>query len=168
MKAILVAATMSAFAIAAATAHAESCVDAFNAIANPQNFPGRVQSVIWSNASLSKTSPLIIGNWTVSFPRANSYPIARFTSAGYFAPVTGSVRKSYVYIDGLTCANAVSGAEECTLVMAKTDVLNTGVSQDQDYFELGTPSQAENGDLSTVGVRFIAWAGCPSDIGYVH
>jgi hypothetical protein len=152
-----------------ANASAESCVDAFDAIAVPQNFPGRVQSIVWSNTVLSQNSPLRIGNWTVSFPAAaNQFPVARMTSAGYFTPLTGPVVKSYVYIGGLTCANAVSGTAACTLVLAKSHEGSSGASQDQDYFELGTPVPAANGDLGPGGVTFIAWTGCPLSISYVH
>ena len=168
MNRMLLAATVGAIFMLAVNARAESCVDAFDAIANPQNFPGRVQSIVWSNTVLSKNSPLTLGNWTINFVNGSQYPIARITSVGYLGPLTGPVRKSYVYIDGLSCSNAVLGTDACTLVMTKTDVANTGEARDQDYFESGTPSKTDNGDLSSVGVKFIAWVGCPSNIEYVH
>lgn len=75
------------------------------------DFPAYVESVTFANGnSLSATSSLVWGKWTVSFPIGEK-PTARE------AEMVGQVyRRGNFSISGLKASNSVSGIVSCTMV----------------------------------------------------
>ena len=149
---------------------ADVCRANFLNLAQPMYFPGKVQSIRWTNAVLGRGQPMVDGNWTIHFP-VNQSPIARVASfsAGWNSILQSSIQLTWIYIDGLRCTNPVSGTQACSMIMRRTYAPTARTDNDkvQFYFVTGTPAVLQNGALDE-STGFIAYTGCPWKIDYAQ
>ncbi len=165
-------------ALIGAHAGANPCVQYFNQLASPQNFPGVVQAVdwnAWNGLRLSRRTPITLGNWTISFPLDSQSPIARLGTWGSSLGSMGFLRTNEIYIEGFVCSNPVSGTTACTLIdkLVQTPPSEQPVSQ--VFFEQGTPYLKDGLPMDytsdTAGampLKIIAYTACPSNIEYAQ
>ncbi len=159
-------------------AEANTCIQYFNHLASPQNFPGVVQAVDWSGWNglrLSRRTPIILGNWTISFPPGNQGPIARLGSWESSLGSMGFLRTNKIYIEGFVCSNPVSGTTACTLIDKLVQTPPSEQPVPQGFFEQGTPYLKDGFPVDytsdTAGatpLKFIAYTACPSNIEYAQ